>query len=374
MSGRLSEHRAAFDLIASSTASLKIVIAGNHDITLDEGFYAEHWREKHGAKGELQEGLEEWLVERGLRTEEGAKKEDVVKCREVWCGEEARRNGIVYLEEGVRTFEVANGAKFTIYTSPHQPFFQNWAFNYHAHTTDRFNPCPPNPTPIHPSSSTSAPQTFTPQHPPPNSIPSHPAIDILLTHGPPSILIPSLSSTTSGLDVGCPHLARAVRRARPRLHVFGHIHEGYGMRRVRWTDRPGALESWGGGGGGGGGGQVQKGEGDDSPQGVMEAVEAVNEIEGVPMGPGDGEERGEWGRYVDLSCSGAGAGAERSRAEADSSAGNGKEHRKREGEFGRETVFVNASCVDVHYEMVNRPWLLDLELPAVAAAAAAAAT
>jgi Icc-related predicted phosphoesterase len=29
--------------------------------------------------------------------------------------------------------------------------------------------------------------------------------------------------------VGCPDLLAALRRLRPRLHVFGHIHEGYGV-------------------------------------------------------------------------------------------------------------------------------------------------
>jgi Icc-related predicted phosphoesterase len=34
---------------------------------------------------------------------------------------------------------------------------------------------------------------------------------------------------TRGEHLGCPALAEAVRRVRPRLHVFGHIHEAYGM-------------------------------------------------------------------------------------------------------------------------------------------------
>jgi len=51
-------------------------------------------------------------------------------------------------------------------------------------------------------------------------------VDVLVTHGPPNGI---LDRTFSGEDVGCEELLRAVERVRPRLHVFGHIHEGYGQ-------------------------------------------------------------------------------------------------------------------------------------------------
>ena len=40
--------------------------------------------------------------------------EDVGRCGEVWCGEEARERGVVYLEEGVRGFGLGNGARFVV--------------------------------------------------------------------------------------------------------------------------------------------------------------------------------------------------------------------------------------------------------------------
>ncbi len=40
--------------------------------------------------------------------------EDGKRIRELWMGDEARRAGIVYLEEGVRTFELGSGARFTV--------------------------------------------------------------------------------------------------------------------------------------------------------------------------------------------------------------------------------------------------------------------
>ena len=54
--------------------------------------------------------------------------------------------------------------------------------------------------------------------------------DILITHTPPfAILDHSLSSERRE---GCPQLLEAVFRAMPRLHVFGHIHAGYGTLRT----------------------------------------------------------------------------------------------------------------------------------------------
>lgn len=49
--------------------------------------------------------------------------------------------------------------------------------------------------------------------------------DVLLTHGPPAGI---LDRCADGREVGCADLLAAVRQLRPRLHVFGHIHEAYG--------------------------------------------------------------------------------------------------------------------------------------------------
>ena len=38
-----------------------------------------------------------------------------------------------------------------------------------------------------------------------------------------------------GRGVGCEELGKAVERVRPRLHVFGHIHEGYGVAKSGGT-------------------------------------------------------------------------------------------------------------------------------------------
>jgi hypothetical protein len=140
-------------------------------------------------------------------------------------------------------------------------------------------------------------------------VPSYPGVDILLTHGPPyGILDQVIGSRES---VGCKHLYRAVERARPALHVFGHIHEGYGARRVEWEGQPGSLGS------GSGSGRRREEEVAWDRETVMEERCA----------------------YVDLS----------SRSE-------------RPLRRGEETLFVNASVVNVEYKPLNAPWVVDLDL------------
>lgn len=50
--------------------------------------------------------------------------------------------------------------------------------------------------------------------------------DVLVTHGPPHLI---LDKTSDDRDVGCEELRAAIQRVRPRIHAFGHIHEGYGV-------------------------------------------------------------------------------------------------------------------------------------------------
>lgn len=112
---------------------------------------------------------------------------------------------------------------FRFYGSPWQPEFCDWAFNL-------------------PRGSDALRDLW-------NRIPD--GLDVLVTHGPPHGILdacPDLDTACPALPapptvgpagrrkksvqyvhVGCELLREAVRRARPRLHVFGHIHEGYGQ-------------------------------------------------------------------------------------------------------------------------------------------------
>lgn len=51
-------------------------------------------------------------------------------------------------------------------------------------------------------------------------------VDVLITHTPP---LGVLDGTSRGEAAGCPELTAALPRLRPRLHLFGHIHEAYGQ-------------------------------------------------------------------------------------------------------------------------------------------------
>ena len=88
-----------------------------------------------------------------------------------------------------------NGLKF--WGSPIQPEFFNWAFNRkRGEEIKKHWDLIPNDT------------------------------DILITHGPPYNV---LDKTTRGDIVGCEELALKVAEIQPKIHVFGHIHESYGM-------------------------------------------------------------------------------------------------------------------------------------------------
>jgi Icc-related predicted phosphoesterase len=102
-----------------------------------------------------------------------------------------RITNAVYLEDEAVTVE---GVK--IYGSPWQPFFGGWAFNL------RRGP------------DLAAKWAMIPDD-----------TQILLTHGPPEGV---LDRNRSGDPCGCRDLLERVLAVRPRLHVFGHIHEAAG--------------------------------------------------------------------------------------------------------------------------------------------------
>lgn len=57
-------------------------------------------------------------------------------------------------------------------------------------------------------------------------------IGILVTHSPPYGILDAVSRWPNPTPENCgsKHLLAHVNRIRPRLHVFGHIHEGHGTR------------------------------------------------------------------------------------------------------------------------------------------------
>jgi hypothetical protein len=193
MIGGIQDYKKCIQMLGSINAELKLVIAGNHDRDLDP-----NWNQNpHFLNQEVKNEYEEAIA--------------------LWRGPLAKEAGITYLEEGLNTFELKNGTTFTIYTSPYQPEFYNWAFPYER-DEDRFNP-----------EDKVAPGVKCIAE---NPIPDFPGVDIMMTHGPPKDIL----DWTARENVGCEALLRAVSRARPKLYCFGHIHEAYGMELISWKD------------------------------------------------------------------------------------------------------------------------------------------
>ena len=56
--------------------------------------------------------------------------------------------------------------------------------------------------------------------------------DVLITHTPPAGI---LDVSSSGMRLGCAHLASRLAEISPRLHCFGHVHNSAGQRVVGTT-------------------------------------------------------------------------------------------------------------------------------------------
>ncbi len=62
-------------------------------------------------------------------------------------------------------------------------------------------------------------------------IPSH--TDVLITHGPPYGILDQVRRGEFAKEhAGCTSLLEAIRRVQPAVHLFGHIHEEHGAKKV----------------------------------------------------------------------------------------------------------------------------------------------
>ena len=68
-------------------------------------------------------------------------------------------------------------------------------------------------------------------------------IDILITHSPPYGILDEVDSQEhcTSYHVGSRSLLKRVCEIKPKLHVFGHVHEGYGDIIAEWTNTPTAF-------------------------------------------------------------------------------------------------------------------------------------
>ena len=144
----------------------RVWIAGNHDLTLDSDFYESNLKRFHRKRKEEQNAI---------------------------CTLIQSYPDVIYLEDSLIEIE-----GLRIYGSPWQPTFFHWAFNR--------------------ARGKEIDQKW-------KEIPDD--IDILMTHGPP---LGYGDLCNSGVRAGCADLLHHIMyRIQPRLHVFGHIHEGEGM-------------------------------------------------------------------------------------------------------------------------------------------------
>ncbi|KAK3366092.1 Metallo-dependent phosphatase-like protein [Lasiosphaeria ovina] len=191
--GSYSELSKATQWLESADFEVKIVIAGNHDITLDEDFYSQHGQTFHNKHPQ-----------------------DPVQCSSLLTSSRT----ITYLRHSSATIRLSNpagpGTEFTVFGSPYSPRNGLWAFGYDqdsatsgAQTVDTIGK--------------SASEIWA-------AIPRN--IDILVTHTPPHNHCDGGSDHNSQL--GCEELRKVIGRTRPRLHVCGHIHRARGAERVTW--------------------------------------------------------------------------------------------------------------------------------------------
>jgi Icc-related predicted phosphoesterase len=110
----------------------------------------------------------------------------------------AALDGLTYLEDAEATVA---GLRF--WGSPWQPWFHDWAFNLERGPAIR------------------AKWDLVPA-----------GVDVLVTHGPPA---GHGDRVVAGDEVGCADLLDAIHRVKPRVNVFGHIHEGHGVTEADGT-------------------------------------------------------------------------------------------------------------------------------------------
>lgn len=106
---------------------------------------------------------------------------------------------IEYLEDELMSMYLDEEQGINIYGSPWQPEFYNWAFNLPRNGEElkaRWDAIPSN-------------------------------TDILVTHGPAWGFLDDVEGRR-GQHLGCELLTERIKEIKPKIHVCGHIHSGYG--------------------------------------------------------------------------------------------------------------------------------------------------
>ncbi|KAL7922178.1 Metallo-dependent phosphatase-like protein [Trichoderma austrokoningii] len=184
--GSKSELSRAVKWLEEADFEAKIVVAGNHDVTLDEDFYFHHGDSFHNKA-----------------------KQDPAECIQLL----ASSPSITYLCHDSATIRLKSSTgphtEFTVFGSPYSPRSGLWAFYYEAPKSLEDN-----------STDLTSLWELVPLE-----------TDIVVTHTPPR----THCDTPEGQrPAGCEALRQALWRVRPKLAVCGHIHDGRGAERVLW--------------------------------------------------------------------------------------------------------------------------------------------
>ena len=99
-----------------------------------------------------------------------------------------------------KTHEI-KGIKF--FGSAYTPEFNNWAYNHNEEQAKRYWENAPD------------------------------DIDILVTHGPARGF---LDTNDNDNRLGCKSLLKYIKKIKPKIHIFGHIHGGYGIYTHNWGE------------------------------------------------------------------------------------------------------------------------------------------
>ncbi|KAI9368899.1 Metallo-dependent phosphatase-like protein [Aspergillus egyptiacus] len=178
--GSKSELQKTIDWIVAADYEVKIVVCGNHDITLDEPFYSQNKQHFHNKQPQ-----------------------DPRECLDILT---RTSPSLILLrhESALIRLTKANGPQtvFKVFGSPYSQRSGNgnWAFLY---------------------GSDKASEVW-------QSIPLD--ADIVVTHTPPRYHC----DKAAGAAMGCAGLHRRLNRVRPCLAVCGHLHEARGYERVKW--------------------------------------------------------------------------------------------------------------------------------------------
>jgi len=192
-----------------------VCVAGNHDVSLDQDFYDRNNLRLHRKDYKF----------------DPTTAESVIRRDSVYLRDEFHLLEFPIDPTTADTDKNAN-SNVHIWGSPYTPEFYDWAFNKKRGSPIReiWDKIPSkdgdssNDSNRHPKR-----QKHYEKH--------HQPVDILITHGPPlgrgDLVILNRATKSRNANTtraGCYDLLRAIQdRVKPRINVFGHIHEGYGV-------------------------------------------------------------------------------------------------------------------------------------------------